>query len=207
MMAKILADPKYLLPTSDLKIYCIPSLLDPLLCEKLIECIDRYCVPSTVTVGEKMVRTQARTSSTCRLEEWPHYKSEVKMLQKMILSQIDVDIRHSEPLQGQRYRIGEFYGRHTDFFTPKTSTYQAFTETGGQRTWTAMFYLNDVINGGATLFPTIDLAITPTVGTMLLWDNMNHLGKENYYAMHEALAPVSNSKYVVTQWFRQNYWR
>jgi prolyl 4-hydroxylase len=204
---KILADSKYLLPGSDLKIYCIPSLLDPSLCKKLIECIDRHCIPSTVTAGGKMVQKEVRTSSTCRLEEWPEYKSEVKTLQRLVLEQIDIDIRHSEPLQGQRYKIGEFYGRHTDFFTPRTSAYETFTERGGQRTWTAMFYLNDVINGGATLFPTVDLAITPTVGTMLLWDNMNHRGKENYFAMHEALAPISNPKFVVTQWFRQNFYR
>jgi len=204
---KILADSKYLLPENDLRIYCIPSVLDSALCNKLIECIDKHCIPSTVTVGGRMAQKEVRTSSTCRLEEWPEYVSEVRALQRAVLGQVDIDVRHSEPLQGQRYRIGEFYGRHTDFFTPKTSAYRTFTENGGQRTWTAMFYLNDVINGGATLFPTIDLAITPTVGTMLLWDNMNHLGKENYFAMHEALPPVSNPKYVVTQWFRQNYFR
>jgi prolyl 4-hydroxylase len=139
IVMKILADSKYLLPGSDLKIYCIPSLLDPSLCEKLIECIDRHCIPSTVTAGGKMVQKEVRTSSTCRLEEWPEYKLEVKTLQRLVLEQIDIDIRHSEPLQGQRYKIGEFYGRHTDFFTPRTSAYETFTERGGQRTWTAMF--------------------------------------------------------------------
>jgi prolyl 4-hydroxylase len=70
-----------------------------------------------------------------------------------------------------------------------------------------MVYLNDVINGGATLFPTLDLAITPTRGTIVSWNNMNHLGKENFFSLHEALPPISSSKYVITQWYRQNFYR
>lgn len=200
-------DSSFLIEQNNLEIYCIPNALDPKLCSALIECIDRHCVPSTVTKGSKMIQMEARKSSTCRLEEWPEYKIHAKSLQNVILDLTGLPYKHSEPLQGQRYLPGEYYKRHTDFFTPNTATYNSFTERGGQRTWTAMIYLNDVVNGGATLFPTIDLAILPTRGTMLVWNNMNHLNKENFYSMHEALPPVSNSKYVVTQWYRQNSYR
>lgn len=200
-------DPSFRIAQNELEIYCIPNAIDAKVCNAIIDCVDRYSVPSTVTQGSKMVQMEARKSSTCRLEEWPEYKIYIKTLQDTILEATSLPYRHSEPLQGQRYYPGEYYQRHTDFFTPGTSTYNSFTEKGGQRTWTAMIYLNDVINGGATLFPTIDLAILPTRGTMLVWNNMNHLNKENFYSMHEALPPVSNSKYVVTQWFRQKYYR
>lgn len=200
-------DRSFLLEHNDLEIYCIPSAVDSALCEQLIECIDKHSVPSAVAGRSRMVQSEVRKSSTCRLEEWPEYVASIKALQGIILDVTQIPVRHSEPLQGQRYKIGEYYQRHTDFYTPKTAAYDSFTVNGGQRTWTTMVYLNDVIDGGATLFPTIDLAIMPTRGTILSWNNMNHLGKENFYSIHEALPPVSNSKYVVTQWFRQNFYR
>lgn len=204
---RALIDKSFLIEHNDLEIYCIPSAIDPALCEQLVECIEKHSVPSMVAGRSRMVQSETRKSSTCRMEEWPEYKSPVKSLQNAILDITQIPLRHSEPLQGQRYEIGEYYLRHTDFYTPKTATYDTFAAKGGQRTWTAMVYLNDVINGGATLFPTIDLAITPTRGTIVSWNNMNHLGKENFFSLHEALPPISNSKYVITQWFRQNFYR
>ena len=206
-MIKNVIDESFRIPEEHIEIYCIPNAIDPGLCETIIECIDKYCVPSTVTTGREMTQSSVRKSSTCRLEEWPDYKFSVNALQEAILKITGLDWRYSEPLQGQKYKIGDFYQRHTDFFTPKTITYDSFTKHGGQRTWTTMVYLNDVINGGATFFPTIELAIAPTRGSMLVWDNMNTRGKENFYSMHEALPPVSNPKYIVTQWFRQKYYR
>jgi prolyl 4-hydroxylase len=204
---KALIDNSFRIEDNYLEIYCIPNVLEASTCNALIECIDKYCVPSTVTSGSKMIRMEARKSSTCKLEEWPEYKIHVKTLQDVILKNTQLDQRHSEPLQGQRYLIGEYYQRHTDFFTPKTPTYDTFTERGGQRIWTAMIYLNDVVEGGDTFFPTISTSVIPTRGTMLVWNNLNHLNKENFYSMHEARPPISNSKYVVTQWFRQNFYR
>jgi prolyl 4-hydroxylase len=200
-------DRKFRIEDANLEIYCIPNAVDEKSCEHIIDCIDAHCVASTVTVGNKKIAKKHRTSSTCYLEEWPEYKISTKALQETILDITGLDHRNSEPIQGQRYLVGEYYDRHTDFFTPKTVTYDQFTRMGGQRTWTAMAYLNDVINGGATLFPTIDLSIMPTRGTMLIWNNLEKNGKENFYSMHEARPPVSNSKYVVTQWFRQSYYR
>jgi prolyl 4-hydroxylase len=197
-------DRAFKIENADLDIYCIPDAISEDVCKNIIECIDAHCVPSTVTTGRRMTVRKERRSSTCRIEEWPEYKSSVKSMQNSILELTGLPFGHSEPLQGQRYQIGEYYDRHTDFFTPNTSTYQQFTESKGQRTWTAMVYLNDVVNGGATLFPTIDLAVMPSRGAMLVWNNLNSNGKENFYSMHEARPPVSNPKYVVTQWFRQN---
>ena len=36
---------------------------------------------------------------------------------------------------------------------------------GGQRTWTAMIYLNDVAEGGATWFPTAGIRVAPRAGS------------------------------------------
>ena len=79
-------------------------------------------------------------------------------------------------------------------------------ETGGQRTWTAMVYLNDVEEGGATWFPRAGIRVSPRRGLLLAWNNMNPDGSPNPATLHEGMAVVSGVKYIVTKWFREATW-
>jgi prolyl 4-hydroxylase len=54
----------------------------------------------------------------------------------------------------------------------------------------AFWYLNDVQEGGETTFPTLDIAVTPKQGRMLLFPPM-------YMYPHEAVPAISNSKYIL----------
>lgn len=190
-----------------LEIYCIPNAVDLNVCQGIIECIDKNSQRSTVTSGGRRVEHTARTSSTCYLEKCEDYKTLTEDLQRQMLQWTELDIKHSERLQGQRYLKGEFYLRHYDFFIPGTETYQNFTEIGGQRDWTTMLYLNTVDKGGVTFFPEIGMGFKPLAGTMIIWNNLDADLKENYATLHEALPPSSSSKYVVTQWFRLRPYR
>ena len=84
-----------------------------------------------------------------------------------------------EPLQGQRYRVGEEYRHHRDHFRIDKPHWQVERRRGGQRTWTAMVYLNAVEEGGETDFPELDLKIAPEPGLLVLWDNMDRQGMPN----------------------------
>ena len=57
-----------------------------------------------------------------------------------------------ESLQAQKYKPGQYYKEHCDFFHPHTREFKVYCEWMGQRTWTAMVYLNDVESGGETRF-------------------------------------------------------
>src|SRR3546814_1167868 len=57
-------------------------------------------------------------------------------------------------MQGQRYAPGQHFRAHHDYFHESEYYWQRMKNEGGQRTWTAMIYLNDVAEGGATWFPT-----------------------------------------------------
>jgi prolyl 4-hydroxylase len=72
----------------------------------------------------------------------------------------------------------------------------------GQRTWTAMVYLNDVESGGETRFKFLNKSFQPKQGQLLLWNNLYKNGIPNFKTLHEALPPISGDKYVITKWFR-----
>ncbi|PMZ61406.1 oxygenase, partial [Pseudomonas sp. FW306-2-11AA] len=81
-----------------------------------------------------------------------------------------IDPVHGETMQGQRYAVGQHFRAHFDYFNEAQPYWPKMVETGGQRTWTAMIYLNDVEEGGATWFPTIGIRVAPKKGLLLTWN-------------------------------------
>ncbi len=182
-------------------LFLLPGLLSEQECRKLISVIDSRIQPS-VLFSEKTA-PKGRTSST-------HFFSqdlrETKALAARIGGVTGIDPEHAEPLQGQRYRVGEEYRHHRDHFRLDRPHWQTERRRGGQRSWTAMVYLNAVEAGGETDFPELDLKITPQPGLLVLWDNMDRTGRPNPATRHAALPVTAGKKYVVTQWYRQGEW-
>ena len=69
-----------------------------------------------------------------------------------------------------------------------------------------MIYLNDVEEGGATWFPLAGLRVNPKRGLLLAWNNMNPDGSPNDKTLHEGVAVMKGTKYIVTKWFREGNW-
>lgn len=183
------------------KIYEYKNFLCPSDCYGLIDMADvrvrRSCVANP---KDEALSTDYRTSWTADLE-WN--KSD-------FVNQIDIKIGKAlslnpflgETLQIQRYKPGQYYKEHCDFFYPNTKEYRVYTEWMGQRTWTFMVYLNDVEEGGETYFKHLDLKIKPEQGKAVFWSNLYPFGLPNPRTMHEALPPISGDKYVITKWWR-----
>src|SRR3546814_3848935 len=55
-----------------------------------------------------------------------------------------------EPVQGQRYLPGQQFKPHNDWFYTTEKYWQLERKRGGQRSWTAMAFLNQVEEGGET---------------------------------------------------------
>jgi len=66
------------------------------------------------------------------------------------------------------------------------------------RVMTSMFYLNDVEEGGETLFPYSGLTVNPKVGTFLCWP-------ASWPWVHSAGIPISSDKYIATSWLQANW--
>ena len=182
-------------------LFLIRGLLSAQQCRKLIAVIDSRIQPS-VLFSEK-ASPRGRTSST---HFFAQDMPETRALAAKIGAVTGIDPVHAEPLQGQRYRVGEEYRHHRDHFRLDKPHWQAERNRGGQRSWTAMVYLNAVEEGGETEFPELDLTIAPEPGMLVVWDNMDRKGHPNRATRHAALPVVAGEKYVVTQWYRQGEW-
>jgi prolyl 4-hydroxylase len=95
---------------------------------------------------------------------------------------------------------------HHDFFHIDQPNWELERKQGGQRSWTCMAYLNAPAAGGETAFPKAGLCFTPQPGTMLVWNNMDENGLPNDAALHEGCPVIAGAKYVLTKWFRENFW-
>ena len=188
-------------PSPKLTLFQRRGFVTPDLCQALIALIDTQRRPSTVS--DYNGDSAFRTSETCDLDAAIPIVAE---LERLIIDFIGLDPAHGEPIQGQRYAVGQEFKAHTDYFEPDGVDFHTFTSVAGNRTWTAMIYLNDVEEGGATWFPQAGLRVAPRRGLLLAWNNMNPDGSPNTLTLHEGMPVVKGVKYIITKWFRENDW-
>jgi prolyl 4-hydroxylase len=122
---------------------------------------------------------------------------------RRIAALLGLDLSASEPLQGQRYAPGQEFKAHTDTFEPGGYDYHVHTAETGQRTWTAMVYLNEPEEGGATRFKAIGKTIRPETGKLVAWNNLSPDGQPNPATLHQGMKVRRGVKYIITKWFRQ----
>jgi prolyl 4-hydroxylase len=131
----------------------------------------------------------------------------IRELEGRFAKLLGLDPTHGETIQGQRYTAGQEFRPHTDWFVPGSVAWSLEADRGGQRSVTAMVYLNDVAEGGETDFPLLDLAIAPRRGTLLAWNNADEDGVPNPHMVHAGNPVISGTKYVITKWYRCRPWR
>lgn len=167
-------------------------------CRQLCEKIDSGCYPSPLYEKDKYVGV--RTSQSCNLDV---YDPMVAQIETRIADLLGIERSWGEPLQGQHYEPGQCFKEHADFFYVDQPYWAEYEPHGGQRTWTAMIYLNEPDEGGATGFRHLDLAIEPRLGRILIWNNMAGDGSPNSWTMHEGRPVGAGVKYIVTKWYRE----
>ncbi|KMS59894.1 oxygenase [Novosphingobium barchaimii LL02] len=188
-------------PSSRLDLFILRDFLTREQCVRLIELIEASHRPSTI--ADYNGDDAFRTSSTCDLSS---QIPEVAQLAAALSRLSGIDPIHAEPLQGQRYEVGQEFKAHTDYFEPGSSDYEKYCAVPGQRTWTFMIYLNDVEAGGATRFRVIDKMIQPETGKLIGWNNRRADGSPNAATLHHAMKVRKGFKYVITQWYRERRW-
>lgn len=189
-------------PSAKAQLFQCRRFAPPDLAAELIALIEQDRRPSTV--ADDNGDPGFRTSETCDLAA--HLPS-VQRIETLITRLSGIDPTYGEPLQGQRYDIGQEFKPHTDYFAPDGRDFQRFCSLSGNRTWTFMIYLNDVVAGGATRFKLLDKIFQPEAGKLLCWNNRLADGGVNYATLHHGMKVRKGVKYVITKWYRDNPWR
>ena len=185
-------------PTRQLDLFILRDFLDPETCAALIARIDERRRPSQI--ADDIGVANFRTSETCDLD-WRDPR--VGAVDGKIAALLGLPLDASEPLQGQRYAPGEEFRPHTDTFEPGRFDYFVHTAQRGQRTWTAMIYLNLPEEGGATRFKAIGQTVQPERGKLLAWNNLLPDGGPNPATLHQGMKVRRGTKYILTKWFRE----
>jgi prolyl 4-hydroxylase len=188
-------------PSRQVDLFMRRGFLDTDLCARLIALIDVGRRPSTI--ADDVGVANFRTSESCDL---PGSLAEVQAVDEAIVALTGLDPAHGEPLQGQRYAVGQEFRDHTDYFEPNGLDYLQYCAEAGQRTWTVMIYLNQPAAGGATRFKKLDKIIQPEAGKLLVWCNLDRGGRVNPATLHAGMKVRSGMKYVVTKWYRERAW-
>jgi len=188
-------------PGSRVKLYSLDNFLTPGECGDLRVLIEQEKRRSTVAdPNDSGLVGSYRTSSTASLSQLKH--PVINIVNNKLRDLLDLDLFLGEAIQGQKYKPGEYYKEHNDYFHPRTAELKTYTEWMGQRTWTTMIYLNDVEEGGETYFRRLNCKFKPKEGTIVFWSNLYRNGKVNPKTLHEALPPIKGDKYIITKWWR-----
>ena len=185
-------------PSPKLEMFIVRDFLDPATCAAMIARIDARRRPSTI--ADDLGEAAFRTSETCDLDGGD---AAVAAVDAAIADLLGIDAAFGEPIQGQRYAPGQEFKPHTDTFEPGRADYFEHCAEAGNRTWTAMVYLNDVDAGGATRFKALGKTIQPERGKLLAWNNLLADGVPNPATLHQGMKVRSGTKYILTKWWRE----
>lgn len=187
--------------TDRAEIWCVPDFLDAAECAATMKLIDKAAEPSTVmSHGYTEVW---RTSSTGYLEASDPL---VRKVEGKLDKLLGIPHAWGETMQGQRYNPGQEFKYHLDLFWTEAEYWKQEAKNGGQRTITAMCFLNDVEEGGATAFTNLGFEIPPQAGCLLLWNNNKPDGTPNEDTMHAGTPVIKGTKYIITKWYRSRKW-
>jgi prolyl 4-hydroxylase len=179
-------------------LYALDDFLTPEHCAGIIEISRARMQPSPLSRAH--YDAGFRTSSTANL--WEIDDPLAREVDERICRTLGIRASYSEGIQAQRYEVGQQFKPHLDCFEPGSHTYQRFAGMRGNRTWTFMVYLNDTLEGGATRFPEIEMAIQPRLGMALLWNNLLEDGSPNKLTLHSGEPVTRGCKVIITKWFR-----
>jgi prolyl 4-hydroxylase len=188
-------------PTDGAEIYAVANYFTPQECSRLRGLIDATAEPSKLF--DNPYESGFRTSYSGNLSRADPF---VQMVERKIDDLLGIPSENAETVQGQRYAPGQEFKPHQDYFHTSQPYWPDVRKRGGQRSWTAMAYLNQVEEGGATEFPKLELSIPPQPGVLLIWNNMYADGTPNVDTLHAGRPVVKGTKYIITKWYRARKW-
>jgi prolyl 4-hydroxylase len=192
----------YKLPTDKAEIFAVGDFLTPSECQRMMRMIDTVARPSSLY--DQDYSSGFRTSYSGDLDG---YDPLVKAISRRIDDLLGINGICGETIQGQRYFPGQEFKAHNDWFYTDQDYWKTERKRGGQRSWTAMAFLNKVDKGGETHFVEVGAKIEPKPGVLLVWNNALPDGSPNDNTLHAGTPVIEGVKYVLTRWYRTRKWK
>jgi prolyl 4-hydroxylase len=199
---RLAADPSvYQVPAEGAEIYAVGEFLSHAECDRIIALIDAVAKPSHLYDPDNPLKYRTSYSG-----DFDRSDSFVRMIERRLSDLLGFDESWAETFQGQRYAVGQEFLAHFDWFDTQAAYWPGEKTRGGQRSWTAMVYLNAVEEGGETEFTELGFSIPPQRGALLLWNNATPDGSPNRRVRHAGQPVLQGTKYIITKWFRTRRW-
>lgn len=176
-------------------------------CEEIIRYSEPKLTRSLLDDGLNGKKGSERTSSQAWIK--PTEIPCLDKLSKYVSSVTGYPMENQEEWQLLRYYPGEEYKPHYDAANPNTEDYEEvknneYNMDWGQRVYTFFIYLNDVPEGGETLFPQLDLKFKPHRGRAILWENLTEDRSICHTLSEHGGMPVKKGvKWAINVWIRE----
>ena len=186
-----------------LPINLFESMLSDFECNYLIVKFSGLLQPSMVVdpiTGQGRI-DKIRTSYVALISP-EHCDWLTRKIDKLVAKATETRFCQGEALNLLRYVPGQEYKPHYDALN-RLQDVKTF-EDGGQRTKTAIIYLNTVSEGGNTTFPKLDIRVSPIKGNMLVFNNSDDKGNVLINSYHAGELTQKENKWLVTKWIREH---
>jgi len=127
----------------------------------------------------------------------------IARLDRRISALMNMPVANGEGLQILHYHVGGQYTPHYDYFAPDEPGSKPHLANGGQRVSSLVMYLNDVADGGATVFPELGLQVGPKKGGGVYFEYCNSRGQLDALSLHGGLPVLKGEKWIATKWMRE----
>jgi prolyl 4-hydroxylase len=185
----------------------LPGVIHPLVLDAIIN-LAAPLVQRSQIVDARTGKVRAdpmRNSSHITLSPRQH-DHVLEAIERCISRVSGMPALNGEFLQILRYRVGEEFRPHVDYFNESgAGAYQSLAD-GGQRAQTVLLYLNDDYAGGNTSFPELQLNIRGGRGDLLHFHNLGTDGLGHRNSLHAGMLVTAGEKWLLSQWIRsQSY--
>lgn len=191
----------YKVPSDRAEVFVHSDFMTAAECDQLRAMIDPVAKPSPAYLN-----SEGKTDRTSYSGDFDRQDPFVLKIQRRIDDLLGIKGEYGETIQGQRYQVGQQFPAHFDWFRVDHHYWADQKARGGQRSWTAMVYLNDVDEGGSTDFPSLGVSIEPKKGALLAWNNATPEGYANEWTLHAGTPVTRGIKYIITRWYRTRRW-
>ncbi|MFV2035856.1 MAG: 2OG-Fe(II) oxygenase [Halocynthiibacter sp.] len=158
--------------------------------------------PSNVLVGTSRTSSDKRSNLHAVLDQWQDARC--TELANRLSAIVRLPPENAESAKLLCYRDDQKFDPHFDAYSLALGHVE-YLRMGGQRLFTTICYLNDVDEGGETVFPALKIAVTPRLGRVLMFSNTVPGANEPHpHALHAGTAlTAEGEKWVLSLWWRE----